>query len=397
MKRALTAATVLLLAGLAACRPNPQITPTPTRTPRPEATTPVGPGILTEAPTLMPTPTLYGRTGPDAFPPNINPLTGEVVSDPAVLNRPPLMIKISNYPGEYVRPHAGLSFADHVWEHTVEGLRVATRYTAVFLGHTPERVGSIRSGRLPDLELVPMYDGIYVASGFSSNRTAPDTPPRMGELMRDADWVARNFSYEFGYREPYTARYEQEGVPIEHTLFSVPAELWKLAAERQIGPSDTLTPGLAFDFILPVGGIPTTAAEVNYPGTAADNRWVYDTASGDWLKWTDGQPHGDVLTGQQMAFANVVIVYAEHFIADFVETEPSWYGVGVNLTGAGKAVLLRDGMRYTITWQRPAANRMIQFFDASNQVIAFKPGSTWFHLVSEDIEPPQVLFEPAGS
>ncbi len=394
---------ILLLGGLSACESEPVVTPTATRTPDPAAigtAQPVfGAPTAVEATTAAPVeaesvePENLGPFGPSDFPDNVNPLTGLVVDDPAVLDRPPLLIKVSNAPPS-VRPQSGLASADQVWEHTMEGYRVATRYTAVFLGETPERVGSVRSGRLPDLELVPMYEGIYVASGYSTNRNAPGTPPRVRELMLDADWVERNFTYEFGYRDPYSVRIPLEGKAVEHTLFSIPAELWKLAEERNIGASTTLEPGFVFDKLVPEGGIETSTAQINYLGPAPNNTWQFDAESGTWLLWTDDVVHGDDLTGEQLAFENVVVVYADHYDADFVEDEPSGlHSVAVTLTGQGDAVLLRDGLRYEVTWKRAGEADMIQFFDASGAQIAFKPGRTWFHLVSSDIEPPEVIFE----
>ncbi len=393
---------ILLLCGLAACESEPVITPTATRTPGPVGTVPPVFGEPTEAVETTPVPAAeeepvtveeLGAVGPTDFPSNVDPLTGLIVDDPSVLDRPPLLIKVSNSPPS-VRPQSGLASADQVWEHAMEGYRIATRYTAVFLSQTPERVGSVRSGRLPDLELVPMYEGIYVASGYSTNRNAPGTPPRVRELMLDADWVERNFSYEFGYRDPYSVRIPIEGKAVEHTLFSIPAELWKLAEERNIGPSTTLEPGFMFDKLVPDGGIETSTAQINYPGPAANNTWQFDAESGTWLLWTDDAPHGDDLTGEQLAFENVVVVYAKYYDSDFIEDEPSGlHSVGVTLTGEGDAVLLRDGLRYELTWKRASEDSMIQFFDASGAQIPFKPGRTWFHLVSTDFEPPEIIFE----
>jgi hypothetical protein len=397
MKRSAIIGAAALLVTLAACQPDPQVTATPTQTPRPGATE--SSSVETEATepaeeTLQPTPTLFGQVGPEGFPPDVNPLTGQVVDDPAALDRPPLLVKISNAPG-VVRPQSGLMSADHIWEHMMEGFHVATRYTGVFLGETPDRVGSVRSGRLPDLELVPMYGGIYVASGYSTNAHAPGTPLRMRELMLAADWVDRNFSYEFGYRDPYSVRIPMDGVSVEHTLFSIPAELWELAEERYIPASTTLEPGLVFDTSAPEGGEPTEEAGVNYPGHAPDNLWRYDADSGKWLHWVNGAAHSDALTGEQVTFENVVILYAEHFVSDFIEDEgANLYALGFVLTGSGRAVLLRDGQRYEATWERDSADHMIQFFGPDGNLIPFKPGRTWFNVVSSELEPPEILFSP---
>jgi len=83
--------------------------------------TPVG---VTRAPAVatldssQPAATAIPQYGPDAYPENVNPLTGEA-ADPAKLNRIPIAVKISNFPYS-VRPQFGLSLADLVFEHLAE-------------------------------------------------------------------------------------------------------------------------------------------------------------------------------------------------------------------------------------------------------------------------------------
>lgn len=73
--------------------------------------------------------------GPDEFPPGYNPLTGQRVADPSLLELPALLVSISHFPPA-VRPQAGLSSAPFVYEFTItEG---ATRHLAVFYGEFPE-------------------------------------------------------------------------------------------------------------------------------------------------------------------------------------------------------------------------------------------------------------------
>ena len=64
-----------------------------------------------------------------------------------------------------MRPQAGLEAADLVFEHYAEG--GLTRFSAVFHGQRPTRVGSIRSARLIDVELLPMFQGLLAWSGAS--------------------------------------------------------------------------------------------------------------------------------------------------------------------------------------------------------------------------------------
>ncbi len=155
---------VLLLSSLlAACQsvnpaPLPTETPIPTRTRRPTPTATAMP-LPTALPTVTPLPTPDSQVS--TFPPDVNPLTGERVTDPQALNRRPLAIKVSNYPPE-VRPQRGLSQADLVFEHLLEGV---TRLTAVFYSQMPELVGSVRSARYLDIEIVQMYKSFFAYSG----------------------------------------------------------------------------------------------------------------------------------------------------------------------------------------------------------------------------------------
>lgn len=397
-KLGLTLIVVAVMA-LVACSP-PAAAPTPTATPRPTDDPALSvpttlPTATVPAATNTPAPTpTAGPIGPSGFPADVNPLTGLTV-DPANLQRRPLLIKVSNYP-EVVRPQTGLMEADHVWEHEVEGFNI-TRLTAVFWSNTPDYVGSVRSGRPPDLELVPMYQGLFIASGFSTNRQAGG-PPRMAELMRAAAWFDRNFSPDFGYGDPYSVRVPQNGKAVEHTLYAVPRELWNLATQKNVNQPVKIE-GLMFDKNVPAGGVATNELTIDYPGAVGPVvNWRYDAAVGRWLRSHDGKPHmqgapnSDPNTHVQLAFDNVVLVYAQHSQTGFIEDEAAQLeAVQMQLQGEGKAILLRDGQRYELRWRRANADAMMQFVDAAGNVIAFKPGTTWFNLV--DVEN---AFFPAG-
>jgi len=392
--------------GLAAvaCRnaaPSPII---PTATPKPTATPLADQAALApDAPAEEVVEEEPGFYGPysieDGYPENVNQLTGIPVEGAQeeideILDRHPVYVKISNHPPDYVVPQSGIQNADHIWEHQVEGYAL-TRLSAVFLTQGAELVGPIRSGRYPDLEIVPMYQAIYVASGFSSNSGNPDEPPRMRELMLRADWRPLNFSYEFGIAAPATKRYPREGIPTEHTLFTIPDELWKLADEKEVNGRSNME-GLAFWSEVPEGGIPTQEVVVDYPGVGSKAEWKYDEERQKWLRWMNNEPHEDRLTEEQLAFDNVVIVYAIHEDTDFPEDFATGLpGVKMELYGEGDAVVLRDGMRYEGTWRRPdsQSKEMIQFFDSSGNIIYFKPGQTWFQGVSTGFGGPEVYYD----
>ncbi len=385
-------AAALVMLALMACQPGASEPPsaqdeaTAPPAPQPTVTLYVAPN---PTPAATPEAASGSPVGPEDFPPGVNPLTGLPVDDPSVLDRRPIIIKVSNE-SEDVRPQSGLSFADHVWMYQTEGWR-QTRIAAIVYSQTPERVGSVRSARLVDAEhLVPMYDALLVISGAGKD---------MYRVLMNSPWWERVFRES----EPWQVRIPdlpRPGTSYYHSLFAIPAEVWEEAGRRGLTQTPDLR-GLRFDPAPPEGGQPTAELNVDFPEYGPEQTWRYDAATGLWLAWTqmeiperyESTPDVDLLTGEQLAFENVVVLWAEHYEAeDFVEV----VGVGAHLVGEGEAALLRDGLRYPATWRRSDPERLIQFFDASGEVIAFKPGRTWFMLASTETTryPPSVEFGP---
>ncbi len=380
---------VMLSLGLVACGSGqpalPDSVPTqeddPTKTPRPTVvlTTADSPDTPEPTPTALPdtpNPTAPGSYGPTDFPENINPLTGLEVEDPDILLRRPIVVKVSNESPD-VRPQSGLSFADHVWEYQMEGWG-QTRFSAVYLAQAPERVGSVRSARLIDSEvLVPMYDGLFVMSGTSLG---------MGYILTNKPWWNRVFRED--PEEKHLVRIPnipREGTQFYHSLFAVLDDVWRQAKDLDLYEREKSLDGLLFNEAVPDGGIPTEEAVVDFPRAGALHRWRYDESSGKWLSSTEDQravtleqPDTDMLTGKRLAFDNVIFIYVEHYLADYIEDEPNQLlAVGINLEGEGQAFIMRDGYRYEATWRREDDN-MIQFFDEDDNLIPLKPGNIWF-------------------
>lgn len=390
----------LILSACASSTPAPTPTATPQAappTPMPAAETPI-PQATTDPGAPAPTP--IGPYGPTSFPPDVNPLTGLPVADPTLLQRRPLLIKVSNE-SEDVRPQSGLSFADHVWEFQMEGF-AQTRYTAVLYGQTAQHIGSVRSARLLDVEhLVDMYGGVLIFSGGSSNYAHnPPGPPRVIELIRAKPWFNRAYSPQFGIAEPLLVRIPdvpRPGVASWHTLFAVPDEIWKRAEEQQLNQMPNLT-GLAFDLNAPAGGTPTAEAVIDYPGSGPKHTWRWDQARNEWLSFTNDKPDTDYLAqDQQLGFENVIFLQVPHYEADFLEQEGELgelFSVGQHLTGQGDAVILRDGQRYTAKWNRAGTEGMIQLIDANGAVIPLRPGQTFFNVADTVYFAPAITFTP---
>lgn len=104
------------------------IEPTPVGEPAPEGTKTPG-----NDPQPISPPSSFGPEAED-FPEEVNPLTGLPVANPSLLEQPAMLLSITHFPPE-VRPQAGLSFANWVFEYLIA--TGTTRLAAVFHGQVP--------------------------------------------------------------------------------------------------------------------------------------------------------------------------------------------------------------------------------------------------------------------
>ncbi|RLC79766.1 MAG: hypothetical protein DRI61_07185 [Chloroflexi bacterium] len=298
------------------------------------------------------------------------PLTGEPVDDLKKLERRPLAVKISNSPA--VRPQSGLSFADIVFEHLTEG--GITRFTAIFLCKDAERIGSIRSARLIDLEIPIFYKAIFVYSGASGEVT---------KMLDNSDFAELTLSEWRG--DPGFYRIKEPGKAYEHTLFTDTELLWSVAEEKGLNQRVKLDQ-MVFAEEPPPDGYPAKEIFIPYHRKYSDVLYKYDEKKGAYLRFITGEPHEDALTGEQITVSNVVIVYVNHVETLIIEDRLGSRSVQIQLWGKGKAQVCRDGKVYDAVWSRPNRPDPLQILDYGGNLFPLKPGNTWFELVPLDME-----------
>ena len=363
-------------------QPTPMSLPTITRTSRP--ITPTAAASPTRAATWTPTPDARIQT---TFAADVNPLTGAKVTDPNVLNRRPLAVKISNYPPE-VRPQRGLSQADLVFEHILEGV---TRLTAVFYSQMPELVGSVRSARYLDLEIPSMYKSFFAYSGASGG---------IKLKIQNAPWFNRVMSPDFGVPDsgdPF-ARIPEGNKAYEHTLFAKPALLYKWVQTHGMDNSRQNLQGMAFSDV-PIGSSqPASGVVISYtwrsPHPAEIVRWRYDTATGHYLRSTDGMPWTDANNNRPVSAANVIVVYANHVTDCQIQENPlgidpdcktpGQFSIQIQIWGEGPVQIIRDGKVQSGRWIRINPTDMLAFVGADGKPLPLKRGNSWFQMVPFD-------------
>jgi hypothetical protein len=345
--------------------------PSPTKTSTPTLTPTI---TETPTPTLTPTPVIYG---PSNFPANIDPLTGLQVSDPSLLERRPVAVKVNIVPRSSNRPPWGLSFADIVYDFYHNG--GYSRFHAIFYGNNASLVGPIRSGRLLDYELVHMYQSIFAYGSADA---------LINQRLLNSDFSNRVILEGSQVPCPPTTanpmcRYEPNTYDL---LLGDTAAM--TAHVNSIGVSDGRQnlDGMTFNPGIPSGGENGTQLYVRYSG---DNymRWDYDPSTGKYLRFQDnvfdtGQgeeyaPLTDRLNNQQISASNVVVILARH---EYYQQPPNEI-IDILLSGTGTAYAFRDGKMYQVTWNRPTTNSVLSLTNADGTAFPYKPGSTWFQVV----------------
>jgi hypothetical protein len=376
MKRTYLVLIIVFLLS-SACMPTAQLLPTPTATATfTPAYTPTPAVTDTPTPTQTPQPTATPDYppegyGPSNFPPEVDPLTGLKVTDPSRLERRPLIIKVSNLP-RTVRPQWGLSLADIVYEYyTEEG---STRYAAIFLGQDAEQVGSIRSGRLFDDNLIRMYKGVF-AFGSADFRVL--------RKLFNSDYANR-LIFEWTVACPAMCRYDPKGL---NYLVANTKVLSTAVTSKGIPNGRQNLDGMTFQYQIPANGTPATHLFARY-SSAIYNRWDYDAAQGRYLRFsetqndpTNGQNEvykqlTDRLNNQAIAADNVVVLMMPH--SYYLRTPEI---LQMDFSGTGVAYAMREGQIYKLTWHRPTADSVVSLTFDDGRPYAMKPGTTWYEVM----------------
>lgn len=311
--------------------------------------------------------------GPDIFPEGVNPLTGLPVEDLENLALSPALVSVTNFPPS-ARPQAGLSFSPFVFEMYVgEGM---TRFLAVFHGDYPQkgedsaislsddRIGPVRSGRLPYESLRQLYNGFLVMSSASSV-----VLPSLGG---------------------YTNFFGSDNDDINSAM--IPAtRLEEVARKNPKRLEQEALSGLQFDSSAPEGGQMGTGIWIPY-SYLNQVIWRYDLASGAYHRYqdkADGQTFvqaTDRLNSQPLTYENVVILFADH-----IAQRETLIDINFMYIDRKPALLFRDGKMYPIYWttanesyeKRTGRVRPIRFIDAQGNPFPLKPGQTWVQIVQD--------------
>jgi Protein of unknown function (DUF3048) N-terminal domain/Protein of unknown function (DUF3048) C-terminal domain len=303
------------------------------------------------AATLSPKPSATPpATAPAPKGPLLDPFTGE----PVKALEPVLAVKIDNIVD--ARPQTGLQSADLMYVIPVEG--GLTRFMAVYSSHIPPVVGPVRSARQSDLDLLRQFG----RPAFAWSGATPHLVPFIERAPLLDLYALQVGGY---YRSPNRV-----------APYNLYANTKQLLAEAD-GASKAADIGFRFG-AEPAGGKVTASYSVKYPAAAYTFRWsAKDTR---WLAWIDGAP-AMATEGGQLGGSTVVIQYTQISTSRFEEYggRPPY----AKSVGSGRAVILRDGMEYTVRWSRPTLDGGTTYTLPDGQRMLFAPGQTWVVLAPD--------------
>jgi hypothetical protein len=389
MKKPISMIILLILLALA-CNFSPTATSappppaTPVSEPEPAATftegTPTTPTDLAPTETTVAEPSVatvaYGPTG---FPADVNPLTGLKVSNPALLERRPVAVKVQMFPRGQ-RPPWGVSQADVVFDYYQNfGL---TRFHAIFYSKDAEMVGPIRSARLLDIDLVNMHESVF-AFGSAEQRTY--------SRLFNKDFAPR-LVVEGNTNCPPMCREDPNGY---NYLVTNTAELSAYVSTQGVDNTRQNLDGMVFNPAIPAAGQPGQRINLRY-SISSYNNWTFDPASGRYLRFQDVQeasdqasegfePLLDRANGQQIAADNIVVLVVPHKYAFNTRPGPNEV-IEILLEGNGPAYAFRDGQVYNIQWNRTAVNAVLGLTYPDGTPYTLKPGTTWYQVVGRSSE-----------
>jgi hypothetical protein len=349
--------------------------PTPTVTLQPSIVTPGTPVVeISQLPT--PFPSGYQGMPVFALSTNTNPLTGLTATNPEMLERRPIAIKITLFP-RYVRPESGLSLADVVYEYYIEaGL---SRFIAVFYGNDAKMAGPVRSGRFFDEHITRMYQAFFVFK-FAD--------PRVYEYLTDSDLEHYLVVPGVGACPPFLVGPDERDT--YNNIFFNTVKFKDCIAKRK--SVDNVRPPLRSNFFSTFPPQSDQVAERIYTRYSLDdyNYWQYLPEENRYQRYQEinslknyqtanYDPLMDDLTGLPVMADNVVVLFVQHRFADKWQEEDEVYHI--DLYGSGKAYLFRDGIAVEAIWNRPELDQPILLTSPQGAPIYMKPGVTFYQVI----------------
>lgn len=305
----------------------------------------------TEAPTTTES-TTTTTEAPDVGP--VYPLTGEPIDEANPADHPAVVVKISNNDATARQALQGLDEADIVYEERIE--QQSTRFASVFHSSLPDEVGSVRSGRTSDVQIVANLNRpVFAFSGANDGVHAQlRQAENEGTLVRaSADFADPQFRRIGDFRPPN----------------NLVVDALALLDEAPDGEP----PLPVFDYSDNVSSLGAPSVGVRIDASTPAN-YVWSPEANGYLRFQGADPHV-TRDGNQVTPINVIVL-----TTTYVPSQIDRSSVDAITIGENPVVVYSGGYRVEGTWTREFERDPYTLMTADGDIIGLAPGQTWVSL-----------------
>jgi hypothetical protein len=267
------------------------------------------------------------------------------------------------------QPQCGIGNADIIYEVLAEGN--ITRMLCVFSDiKNAGELGSIRSVRPYYQDICLSYGAVLCHAGGSEDAYSRISSMRIENIDGVRGWYAN---------EPFWRDQDRRsaGYALEHTLFTSGDKLWE-AAELQKYPLEL---GEDYDCGLrfvrePVyeNGEAAKSIEVNFNKKTTTLTYHEDT--GKYTAAQYGAPYADGLTGKEVEFTNVILLYTA------IRAYDSYGRLTVDLVTESAGYCACGGKYVPITWSKAGTYEPFRYYTEDGEELHLGEGKTYVAILS---------------
>jgi len=272
------------------------------------------------------------------------------------------------------RPHYGLSQADVVYEIIKEEY-LETRFMAIFEGEFPEKVGPLRSLRVPFVRIFNEWRTALVHYGGAGSVAQDGTknPDSVNALdLLKKKYVPYRFDAVAGINDEYFFRTTDKPAP--HNAFIA------LKDASEDFPDVWVNDHFAFDEEdFSTSDDSAIMVEIDYPTETANKvTYEFDQTKGYYNRFINDEEHVDALNDTQIVATNIIVQYAEH-------TKVGVY-VLVEFLYRGEADYFINGKHVSGYWIKDWEDDTTHWFTDNDEELVILPGKTFIQIVPTDFE-----------
>ena len=258
---------------------------------------------------------------------------------------------------------SGLQDAYIIYEMIVEG--GITRYLALFMDQTTERIGTIRSARHYYIDYALENDAIYVHHGQS-----PQAQSDFKTLKVDRIAVSEAST---GWRE------NPLKLSSEHTLYTSTEKLKNGLGNMRTTRNKDLLLNYVVDEIdmkdIAGAEVANNVAITYSNGTTSS--YVYDAEHGYYLRSVNGKEHTDYVTKEQYHFKNIITYQVKNYTLDDGENKGRQ---DLENVGSGTGYYISGGYAIPIKWEKKSRSEQTKYTYEDGTELKVNDGNTFIQI-----------------